>query len=336
MPSRHVDLSDLTLLPPLINAHDHLELNHYPRTKFREVYANAHEWGEDVDSHLADEPFRSLREVPLHDQLFFGGLKNLLCGALIVVQHNPPHKELFQHDFPVRVVRRYGWVHSLHFSQPDNIKRAYRQARLWRVPLYIHLAEGNDAVAAGEAAQLEALLGSNLSLVVLIHGVGLTATDITRLAPRVRGLVICPTTNQYLLSSVPDAKAWVAAGGRIALGSDSRLTAYGDRLDELRATYMLYGDLPWQPEAITGARPDIEDLIAVRHSASLHTARRSDLALIMRGGVPLIGDPDIMARFARTEMVAATLDGVPKAINVTLARQIAACSLKEPGLELDR
>jgi len=48
-----IDLAGCTLCPGLINAHDHLELNHYPRTKFREVYDNAHQWGEDVDKQLS-------------------------------------------------------------------------------------------------------------------------------------------------------------------------------------------------------------------------------------------------------------------------------------------
>jgi cytosine/adenosine deaminase-related metal-dependent hydrolase len=334
MPGPKVDLSDLTLLPPLINAHDHLELNHYPRTKFREVYASAHAWAEDVNARLNDEPFRSLRAAPLEDRLFIGGLKNLLCGALIVMQHDPAHKALFRRDYPVRVVRRYAWAHSLRLSTPANIQRTYRHARRWRLPFAIHIGEGIDAVAAQELARLDALLNGDLSRVVLVHGVGLRHQDVIAYAPRVRGLVICPTTNQYLLRAVPNARAWVEAGGRLALGSDSRLTASGDLLDELRTAHHLYGDLPYQPEAITGARADTEDLIVVRGNAPLHSARRADLALVMRGGVPLIGDPELMARFTRTDTMAATLDGQPKAIHSALARRIATCSLKEPGLEL--
>lgn len=329
-----VDLSDLTLLPPLTNAHDHLELNHYPRTKFREVYPNAHVWGEDVSAHLASEPYHSLRAAPLADQLFIGGLKNLLCGALIVVHHNPPHRALYARDYPVRVVRRYRWAHSLHFSPPEIIHRAWRQSRRWKIPFYIHAGEGTDAVAAAELGQLADLLGRDLSEVVLIHGAGLREADIKHWASRVRGLVICPTTNRYLLDALPNVKAWIAAGGKLALGSDSRLTADGDLLDELRAAHAWFGDLPDHAEAITGARPFSDDRIAVRGGAPLHTARRSDLALVMHSGVPLIGDPPVMARFRRTQTVPALLDGVPKSIEAGLARQIADCSLREPGLEL--
>ena len=332
--AKPVDLSDLDLHPPLINAHDHLELNHFPRTTFRDRYPNAHEWGDDVSAHLDEEPLKSLRSVPLNDQVFIGGLKNLLSGALFVLHHNPPHRALFARGYPVQVIRRYRWAHSLHFSDPESIRRAYRQARLWRLPFVIHLAEGTDAVAADELARLETLLRGDLSQVVLVHGVGLTPSDIARAAPRVRGLVICPTTNRYLLGEVPDAHAWVAAGGKVAIGSDSRLTSDGDLLDERRVADAVYGDLPDHAQAITGVRPQVEDLIATRKGITLKGARRSDLALVLRGGIPRIGDPNVMARFARTRTVPARLDGVPKSIEAGLARQIAACGLSEPGLEL--
>ena len=95
-----VNLSGYTLLPGLINAHDHLELNHYPRTRFRERYDNAHQWGEDVNQRLNSEPYLSLQQYSLHDRCFIGGLKNLLCAATTVVQHGAAHKPLFQHEYP--------------------------------------------------------------------------------------------------------------------------------------------------------------------------------------------------------------------------------------------
>src|SRR5436190_14681734 len=69
-----LDLAGWSLYPGLINAHDHLELNHYPRTKFRPVYDNAHQWGEDFLAVLDDEPFASLRRQPLEQQVRMGGL----------------------------------------------------------------------------------------------------------------------------------------------------------------------------------------------------------------------------------------------------------------------
>jgi hypothetical protein len=63
--------------------------------------------------------------------------------------------------------------------------------------------------------------------------------------------------------------------------------------------------------------------------------RRADLALILRGGVPQVGDPDLMAKFTDVQTVPALLDGVPKRVHLRLAQQVARCSLQEPGFELD-
>jgi hypothetical protein len=317
---RGIDLEGFIRRAALLNAHDHLELNHYPRTRLRDSYANAHAWGEDVSARLDDEPFRTLRPYPLADRCFIGGLKNLLCGALTVYHHNPPHRCLFRPDFPVRVLRRYGWAHSLHFTPQAEIVRSYR-ATPPHVPWFIHLAEGTDDIAAGEYARLKALgcVGANT---IIVHGVGLTAADIADAAPRVRALVTCPTTNRYLLGRTLDHAAWKQAGGRLWLGSDSRLTAEGDLLHEAAAVPGV------QPEC--GAEGD---WIAC-HSAGL-PAERAALALVVRGGVPQIGDPDVMAKFSRVQTIPALLDGRPKRIQVKLARQIARCTLQERGLELD-
>ncbi|PJF27078.1 MAG: hypothetical protein CUN53_05395 [Phototrophicales bacterium] len=336
-PEAHtVDLEGYRLEPAWINAHDHLELNHYPRTKFRDKYDNAHQWGEDVNARLEDEPYKSLRAYPLEDRLFIGGLKNLLCGATTVVHHNPPHKALFRAGFPVRVVKGYGWAHSLHFSSDEEIVRSYR-ATPARTPWYIHLAEGTDEVAASEYKRLKALgcVGKNT---VIVHGVGLTEDDLHDALATIRGLVVCPTTNRYLLDRDPPIYRWKHEGKfwhPLAVGSDSRLTADGDWLTEYHAadeTQIRPNVLIGVPMAGSLNRGAFGDFLIARAGQSVR--QRSDYALIAFRGVPQIGDPDLMLKFP-VESVPAALDGVSKRINLDLARRIARCSLKEPGLELD-
>jgi hypothetical protein len=360
-----IDLDGCTIFPALINAHDHLELNHYPRTKFRDKYDNAHQWGEDVSARLEDEPFKSLRAYPLEDRCFIGGLKNLLCGALTVAHHNPPHKCLFKADFPVRVLRRYGWAHSLHFTPEAEIVRSYR-ATPPDVPWFIHLAEGTDDIAAGEYQRLKALgcVGKNT---VIVHGVGISYEDALD-AVSVFGiglgenfgfmrLVWCPSTNDYLLNSMIYGRI-LAMAARTMIGSDSRLTADGDLLDEMRVAWE---KAPFADEhkldfilssvTYTAKRAlKLHDVgnIALEHQAdviairavedaeyTLCHARRADLALVVRGGVPQIGDPDVMTKFPAIQTIPATLDGKPKRIERRLAAQIARCTLRERGLELD-
>ncbi|MBZ0289114.1 MAG: hypothetical protein K8I30_15955, partial [Anaerolineae bacterium] len=316
-----VDLDGYSIYPGLINAHDHLELNHYPRTKFREIYDNAHQWGEDVNARLNDEPFKSLRAYPLADRLFIGGLKNLLCGATTVVHHGPPHKPMFRRDFPVRVLRRYGWAHSLHFNTDEEVVRSYRSTPP-DVPWFIHLAEGTDDVAAGEYQRLKALgcVGKNT---VIVHGVGLTDEDIDDAAQRVRALVWCPTTNYYLLGATAAVYKWREAGGIIAVGSDSRLTAQNDFLTEtvpedfekydgsaqIWKTLEFVIDEMWHNGQVT---------IGATHTGHLDSggvadwfiepdleSYRNNLPLVVQGGVPQIGDPEIMAKFPHVQTIPA-------------------------------
>ncbi len=360
-----VDLDGYSLFPGLINAHDHLELNHYPRSKFREVYDNAHQWGEDMNSRLDSEPYQSLRAYPLWDKVFIGGLKNLLCGATTVVHHGPPHKPMFRADFPVRVLKQYGWAHSLHFDTDEEVVRSYRSTpKNW--PWFIHLAEGTDEVAAGEYKRLKALgcVGINT---VIVHGVGMLAEDVVGAHIVVAfqysaghgsqfPIAWCPTTNIYLLNKTGHPRmGWNTAP---FLGSDSRLTSEGDLLDEMRFAADWYKDqngywlavhmvtrttLRWaEPlkDMVVKFRPDnCADHVVIRNSGDaakeLCESRRADLALIVRDGLPRIGDPDIMAKFPHVQTVAATLDGIEKRIHIDLARQIHRCQLKEPGLEVD-
>ncbi|MEL6527438.1 MAG: hypothetical protein AAFQ07_17180 [Chloroflexota bacterium] len=193
-----VDLEGYTLFPGMVNAHDHLELNHYPRTKFREVYDNAHQWGKDVNARLDSEPFRTLRRYPLKDRLFIGGLKNLLCGATTVAHHGPKYREMYARDFPVRVLKNYGWAHSLHFDTDEEIVRSYKKTPK-NHPFFIHLAEGTDEVAAGEYQQLKTLLPNMLPFeTVIIHGNGLWNGDLPSDIDDVQ-IVWCPSTHHYLL-----------------------------------------------------------------------------------------------------------------------------------------
>ncbi len=334
-----VDLEGYTLFPGLVNAHDHLELNHFPRTKFREVYNNAHQWGEDVNARLNDEPFKTLRSYPLWDRVFIGGLKNLLCGATTVVHHGPPHKPMYRKDFPVRVLKNYGWAHSLHFNTEEEIIRSYKNTPK-DVPWFIHLAEGTDEVAAGEYQRLKKMgcVGSNT---VIVHGVGMTEEDIEDASKIVRGLVWCPSTNKFLLGKANHAPRWTD----VALGSDSRLTANGDFADECKeAQFNCSGaDANFMSEAVSFRASRIirdDSVYKFKVGSELNlisnfSRRRTNIKLVVTKGIPQIGEPEMMAKFPHIQTVACILDGVEKRMNVDLARQVHRCKLKEKGLEVD-
>ena len=363
---RVVDLAGAFVCPGLINAHDHLELNNFPRLKWQARHDNARDWIAGFAPRFKTDP-RLIEplKVPLGDRLLLGGIKNLLSGVTTVCHHNPLDRALRRgllrgpllpgHQFPVRVVQRYGWSHSLLVDGDQKVARAYqRTPRDW--PWIIHAAEGTDAEAAAELGRLDSLgcLGDNT---VLVHGVGLTAADRARVSEQGGGLIWCPSSNLFMLDATAEVGA-LAGAGRVALGSDSRLTGERDLLGELQVaarTGQVGGQalfdmvtshaaavlrLPHAGRLGPGRPADLLVLPARQADPfeNLLAAERSALSLVMVGGEALYGDRSLLpGLFSDGRDVAPVLvDGVAKWLRRDLAERMWANGTQEPGLVLDR
>lgn len=219
-----LDLGNLTIFPGLINAHDHLEFALFPRLG-RGPYPNFRHWANDIHRTGANVIEEQLA-LPKHLRLLWGGLRNLLAGVTTVSHHNP-YESLFDENFPVRVVRNYGWAHSLAF-EPD--VRARFDATPGNAPFLIHAAEGTDDAAQREIFDLDQLRILT-DRTVLIHGVALNEAGLALMRERRSSLIWCPRSNVFLFDRTIDPPSNVPT----ALGSDAPLTAEGDLLDEIAA-----------------------------------------------------------------------------------------------------
>ncbi|HEY7171266.1 MAG TPA: amidohydrolase family protein [Vicinamibacterales bacterium] len=360
-----VDLQGAFVLPGLINAHDHLELNHFGRLKRRDRYANAAEWIDDLRPVIrADADVRRALAHPLRDRLFIGGLKNLLSGVTTVAHHNPLYRGIAR-SVPVRVVRRFGWAHSLTMEgEPVGangetagaVDREFRRTPR-RYPFVIHAAEGIDAAAAAEIDRLQAIgcLGANT---VLVHGVALTAARWRALVDAGASLVWCPQSNDFLFGRTAPVRelldAAPAARQRICLATDSRVTGSRDLLDELRfaRSVAAIGErelldmvtrAPAQALRLGGkgtlAAGGPADLIVVpatsdAPAAALVRTRRSDLELVVVGGAPAVGTARFCGAFAARHVRTATIavDGAARLADLRLASRIRGCAIQEPGV----
>jgi hypothetical protein len=358
-----VDLEGAVVLPGLINAHDHLELNHYGPLKRRESYVNACDWIEDLRPVIrTDGRILEGRRHPLHARLFIGGLKNLLAGATTVAHHNPLYRGAGR-AVPVRLVRRFGWAHSLAMQnepvgaggERGGDVRARFVATPPDRPFIVHASEGTDARAAAELSRLEATgcVGANT---VLVHGVAWTDDDWRRVVTAGAGLVWCPVSNAFLFGRTARVADFLALDpasvDAIALGSDSRLTGARDLLEELNAAAERVA-----PEAlvrmVTGSAARLlrlsdagdlrpgkpADFIVVPprgsdSASSLVGLDRRGVRLVVINGRPMVGRPEFRRIFTAraTQPAMASIDGEERLVPAALATAIATCPISEPGV----
>jgi cytosine/adenosine deaminase-related metal-dependent hydrolase/ubiquinone/menaquinone biosynthesis C-methylase UbiE len=221
-----INLSGYILLPGLINAHDHLEFSLFPNLGVG-PYLNSTEWAREIHrTHAAT--IACHRKVPKPTRLLWGAIRNLLCGVTTVCHHNPLSRELVASDFPVRVLARFGWAHSL--AMDPNLLHNFDHTPP-NLPFVVHAAEGVDAKSAQEIFDLDRLEILD-ERTVLVHGLALNHKAVSLLNQRRSALVICPTSNQFLFHSALSATL-IKSLHAVVLGSDSPLTAAGDLLDEI-------------------------------------------------------------------------------------------------------
>ncbi|AXC13033.1 Putative methyltransferase [Acidisarcina polymorpha] len=225
-----LNLEGYVLLPGLINAHEHLEFGLFPRVgrpTGRPPYQSSSEWAHEIHEVHAG-PIELYRQIPKSDHLWWGAIRNLLCGVTTVCHHNPLHEELAQPDFPVRVLSRFGWSHSLAFD-PDLAAKFHDTPT--DHPFILHAAEGLDEESRKEIYRLDHMEVLD-ERTVLVHGLACTTDEIALINQRGTSLVICPTSNLFLFAKTIPASLLTSID-RVALGSDSPITAAGDLLDEI-------------------------------------------------------------------------------------------------------
>jgi hypothetical protein len=345
---RVVDLQGARLLPGLINAHDHLQLNSLPRLESATHYRHVCEWIADINARRRSDPaFEASIAVSRDERLVIGGVKNLLSGVTTVAHHDPHYPLLSNPDYPTRVVTDYGWSHSLYIDGEDKVRGSHRSTpKEW--PWIIHAAEGLNERASDEFERLDALgcLGPNT---LIVHGIALDAVQRMRLGNAAAGLIWCPSSNLRLFGKTADVDDLIARG-RVALGTDSRLSGAHDLLDELRVARKVSGledsvlesmvtrdnarllRLPDRGSLQAGFRADILILPA---RTQLSSTARADIRLVLRDGIVQYGDRDCAESSAPSaHWVEVRVDGKPKILTRAVAALLSNASASENGLEL--
>jgi cytosine/adenosine deaminase-related metal-dependent hydrolase/ubiquinone/menaquinone biosynthesis C-methylase UbiE len=309
-----LNLSGYCLLPGLINAHEHLEFGLFPRLgrpASARPYQNSPEWAREIHRVYADV-IDHYKQIPQTVHLWWGAIRNLLCGVTTICHHNPLHAELADQDFPVRIVSRFGWSHSLTFA-PNLAERVHATPK--GQPFILHAAEGTDQESRNEVSELDRMQVLD-ERTVLVHGLACTAEEISIINRRSASLVVCPTSNRFLFGKTPSVELLTSIE-RVSLGSDSPITAAGDLLDEVRH---LYKETGLDPEKIFRmitttsaeilhlrdgqgqiAESGLADLIAIPdkyHTPGLALSNLAfgDVELVIVGGRVQVASPRLYAR----------------------------------------
>lgn len=305
-----IDLSGFLVMPGLINAHDHLQYALFPRLA-NPPYRNYIDWGTDIHDKFRDVIAKH-GAVSKDVRLWWGGIRNLLCGVTTVCHHDCLWPELQRQDFPIRVVQEYGWGHSLALG--GDLLKARLSTPEGR-PFILHACEGVDEQAHAELAGLDRL-GLLNGLTVLVHGLAIDEAGLELVRERRVSLIVCPSSNEFLFKRLPDMEL-LGTIENVALGNDSPLTAQGDLLDEVRfassfcdirpdAIYRMVTEAPAAvlrlvdhegSIAVTG----VGDLMAVRDNGQSGQARLKGLSMhdvefVMVGGHVQLASETIMER----------------------------------------
>jgi ubiquinone/menaquinone biosynthesis C-methylase UbiE/cytosine/adenosine deaminase-related metal-dependent hydrolase len=305
-----IDLSGFCLLPGLINAHDHLEFGLFPNLG-NGPYQNAAEWARDIHENHAALIERH-RKVPRSVRLWWGGIRNLICGVTTVCHHNPITSDLVDPGFPVRIVSDFGWAHSLSLEPQLASEFAKSPSD---APFILHAAEGVDRESLEEVFELDRMHALD-ERTVLVHGLACTPVAAALINQRLAAVILCPTSNQFLFHQFPSVSL-VHSLNKVILGSDSPLTAAGDLLDEIRFAHTqiglhanaVYGMVTNQPADILRLRRgegrlrpgSVADILAVRDrglspAETLAQLSVDQIELVIRAGRIQLAGPALFER----------------------------------------
>jgi cytosine/adenosine deaminase-related metal-dependent hydrolase len=219
---QHLYFENCIAFAGLINSHDHLDFDLFPRLGNR-IYNDYVEWGRDI--HAVNKPaINEVLQVPRHLRVKWGVYKNLLAGVTTVVHHGHYVDDI--PDAPIRVFQDCNMLHSIQLEKKWRLKlnNPFADKRPW----VVHIGEGTNVTARKEIDSLIRwnILGRKL---IGVHGIALDP----RQARSLEALIWCPDSNFFLIGATADITR-LKAVTKIVFGTDSTVSASWNIWEQLR------------------------------------------------------------------------------------------------------
>jgi hypothetical protein len=323
-----IDFSDCIAYPPLINSHDHLIGNWYPRAQANNPYDTVDKW---VDEMRFTPPFLERNKIWKGNGKFnltepraqlivqMGAYKNLFSGVQVVQDHISYQPEEYYDNFPIQVLKEYKQCHSMSMGNwwgGKSPQAEYADTK-GELPFIIHLAEGTNTRAHRCFAEFKraGLLQPN---VMLIHGIALSDAEIAECAAAGTTICWCPGSNIFLIGQTLDLPACLKHGVNVVIGTDSTMSGSINLLEEMKYGASLFPQVAANTifqmvtanaqkalrlPANKGRLQDpAADLLIFNQKNSdpyqnLLDCDLHDIRFFMSRGVPLLGDADILQHF---------------------------------------
>ncbi|MGA7719993.1 MAG: amidohydrolase family protein [Ignavibacteriaceae bacterium] len=217
-----IDLTEAICFPGLINSHDHLEFNLFPRLR-NKIYNDYIEWGEDIHKNNKGQ-IENIKMIPYDVRFKWGLYKNLICG-ITTVAHHGNGEVLYYNNLP-DILTDYNYLHSIRTEKNWKLKL---NAEFNGKPFVIHIGEGINSKSHME---IDCLLKWNYfsKEIIGVHGISLDKRQCSKL----RALVWCPDSNIYLYNKTANISE-LKSNTTILFGTDSSVSANWNLWNQLRS-----------------------------------------------------------------------------------------------------
>lgn len=215
------NFSNAIAFPGLVNSHDHLEFNLFPKLGNR-IYSDYIDWGNDINI-VNKEQIKMIKQVPKDLCYHWGLYKNLICGVTTIINHGKILDT--QNNKLPDVYSNYNYLHSLSIEKKWKIKFLFK---LNRLPVLIHIGEGTNKESINE---IDELIKWNIfdKDLIGIHAIVMNEFQ----SKQFKAIIWCPDSNSFLYNKTANIPL-LKKHTNILFGTDSTLSADWNLWNHLR------------------------------------------------------------------------------------------------------